>query len=63
LATDAYLNSGIAKTIAEHPHWLDEKLAVIAEELAKTSRWVYASRDKSFDPEAPPASGGEEGPA
>jgi hypothetical protein len=63
LATDAYLNSGIAKTIAEHPHWFDEKLAAIAEELAKTSRWVYASRDKSFDPEAPPASGGEEGSA
>jgi hypothetical protein len=63
LATDAYLNGGIAKTIAEHPHWFDEKLAAIAEELAKTSRWVYASRDKSFDPEAPPAPGGEEGSA
>ncbi len=63
LATDAYLNSGIAEQIAAQPHWLDEKLAAIAEELAKTSRWVYASRDKSFDPEAPPASGGEEGSA
>ena len=36
----------------------------IAEELAKTPRWVYASRDKGFDPEAPdeppaaPAPGG-----
>ena len=61
LATDAYLGSGIAQQIAAQPHWFDEKLAAIAEELAKTSRWVYASRDKSFDPEAPPASGGQEG--
>jgi len=63
LATDAYLGSGIAQQIAAQPHWLDEKLAAIAEELAKTSRWVYASRDKSFDPEAPAASGGGEGSA
>ncbi|RIL00291.1 MAG: hypothetical protein DCC71_18805 [Proteobacteria bacterium] len=55
LATDAYLKSGIADTIAQRPHWLDERLAEIAAELAKTSRWVYASRDKGFDPEAPPA--------
>jgi hypothetical protein len=61
LATDAYLQSGIAETIAKQPHWLDDKLAAIAAELAKTSRWVYASRDKSFDPEAPPAHVGEEG--
>ena len=60
LATDAYLQSGIAETIAKNPHWLDEKLAAISAELAKTSRWVYASRDKSFDPEAPPATAGEE---
>jgi hypothetical protein len=55
LATDAYLRSGIAETIAANPHWLDERLAAIAAELGKTSRWVYASRDKSFDPEAPEA--------
>ena len=55
LATDAYLQSGIAETIAANPHWLDERLAEIAAELAKTSRWVYASRDKSYDPEAPEA--------
>lgn len=60
LATDAYLQSGIAETIAKNPHWLDEKLAAIGAELSKTSRWVYASRDKSFDPEAPPAETGEE---
>lgn len=60
LATNAYLQSGIAETIAKNPHWLDEKLAAISAELAKTSRWVYASRDKSFDPEAPPAETGEE---
>ncbi len=59
LATDSYLQSGIAETLATHPHWLDEKLAAIAAELAKTSRWVYASRDKSFDPEAPPVPDGE----
>ena len=51
--TDAYLKSGIAETIAANPHWLDEQLARIAEELAKTRRFVYASRDKGFDPEAP----------
>jgi hypothetical protein len=63
LATDTYLKSGIAQEIAGHPHWFDEKLAAISAELGKTSRWVYASRDKSFDPEAPAASGGEEGSA
>jgi hypothetical protein len=52
-ATDAYLQSGIAETLAANPHWLDEQLARIAEELAKTRRFVYASRDKGFDPEAP----------
>jgi hypothetical protein len=55
LATDAYLSSGIADTIAANPHWLDERLAEISAELAKTPRWVYASRDKSYDPEAPEA--------
>jgi len=59
LATDAYLHSGIAETIAKQPHWLDDKLAAISAELAKTSRWVYASRDKGFDPEAPAAQTGE----
>ena len=36
----------------------------IAAELAKTPRWVYASRDKGFDPEAPeepPAASGAAG--
>jgi hypothetical protein len=64
LATDAYLASGIADTIGANPHWLDERLAEIAAELAKTPRWVYASRDKSYDPEAPetaPASPSTEG--
>ena len=40
-------------TVAANPHWLDEELARIAAELAKTPRWVYASRDKGFDPDAP----------
>jgi hypothetical protein len=55
LATDAYLKSGIADTIASNPHWLDEQLAELGAELGKTSRWVYGSRDKSYDPEAPEA--------
>jgi len=61
LATDAYFRSGIAETVAANPHWLDEKLVEIAAELAKTPRRVYASRDKGFDPEAPPASTGDGG--
>jgi hypothetical protein len=51
--TNPYLGSGIAERIAANPHWLDERLAEIAAELAKTPRFVYASRDKGFDPEAP----------
>jgi hypothetical protein len=51
-ATDACLHSGMAEILAANPHWLDEQLARIAGELARTSRWVYASRDKGFDPEA-----------
>lgn len=54
LATDAYLASGIAEAVRANPRWLDERLAEIAAELAKTSRWVYASRDKSYDPEETP---------
>jgi len=61
LATDAYMQSGIAETIAKHPHWLDERIAEIAAELAKTSRWVYANRDKSYDPEASPTLPSAEG--
>jgi hypothetical protein len=53
LATDAYLQSGIAETIGKNPQWLDERIAEIRAELEKTHRFVYASRDKSFDPEAP----------
>jgi hypothetical protein len=60
LATDAYLASGIAETIAKNPRWLDERIAEIAEELAKTPRWVYASRDKSYDPEESPTIEGTE---
>jgi hypothetical protein len=59
LATDAYLQSGIAEKVASSPHWLDEQLAAIAAELEKTPRWVYASRDKSFDLDAPDATSRE----
>jgi hypothetical protein len=55
LATDEYLQSGIAETIAQHPNWYEERVAEIAAELATTSRWVYASRDKGYDPEPPEA--------
>ena len=54
-ATDAVLNGPVAEAVAANPHWLDEQLGRISAELAKTQRWVYASRDKGFDPEAPPA--------
>ena len=54
-ATDAVLNGPVAQAVAANPHWLDEQLASISAELAKTQRFVYASRDKGFDPEAPPA--------
>jgi hypothetical protein len=65
-ATDAVLEGEIAAKVAENPQWLDEQIARIAEELAKTSRWVYASRDKGFDPDqpeqAPPAAAAAGGP-
>ncbi|MGH7287581.1 MAG: hypothetical protein ACREI8_06130 [Myxococcota bacterium] len=57
-ATDAVLSGPVAAAVAANPHWLDEQLASIGAELAKTSRFVYASRDKGFDPDAP-----EEAPA
>ena len=47
------LQGPVAQAVAANPHWLDEQLARIAGELAKTRRFVYASRDKGFDPEAP----------
>jgi hypothetical protein len=46
--------SPTAETAAKNPHWFDEQLAAIAAELAKTQHFVYASRDKGFDPEIPP---------
>jgi hypothetical protein len=52
-ATDGVLNGEVARAVAANPHWLDEQLAKISEQLAATKRWVYASRDKGFDPEAP----------
>jgi len=64
--TDPTLQGPLAATLAANPHWLDEQLARIAEELAQTPRWVYASRDKGFDPEAPeepPATTGTGGAA
>jgi hypothetical protein len=65
-ATDPYLASGVAAALAADPQWLDHELARIAGELAKSRRFVYASRDKGFDPEAPeepPAVVGAEGAA
>jgi hypothetical protein len=63
-ATDAVLQGEVAAKVAANPQWLDEQLARIAEELAKTPRWVYASRDKGFDPdEEPPAANAAGGTA
>jgi hypothetical protein len=65
-ATDAVLQGPVAAAVAANPHWLDEQLARIAEELARTPRWVYASRDKVLGPEAPeepPAAAGAGGGA
>jgi hypothetical protein len=52
-ATDDYLASATAGLAAANPHWIDEQIAALAAELAKTQRWVYASREKGFDPDAP----------
>lgn len=60
--TEAYLNGPVAEKIAANPHWFDEEIARIGEELSKTRRFVYASRDKGFDPEAPTESHGEAPP-
>jgi hypothetical protein len=52
-ATDEYLASETARAAAANPHWIDEQLAKLAAELGKTARWVYASRERGFDPGAP----------
>jgi len=52
--TDEYMASPIAEAVAKNPGWFDEQIAAIATELAKTRRFVYASRDKNFDPDVPP---------
>jgi hypothetical protein len=52
--TDEYMASPTAQAAAKNPGWFDEQIAAIATELAKTQRFVYASRDKNFDPEVPP---------
>jgi hypothetical protein len=65
-ATDGYLNSDVARQAAANPQWLDGELVRISEELAQTRRFVYASRDKGFDPEAPeepPGAASEGSPA
>jgi hypothetical protein len=59
-ATTAYLEGPVAQKAAADPHWIDSEIARIAAELAKTRRFVYASRDKGFDPEASSDSWSEE---
>jgi hypothetical protein len=49
--TDPYLQGPVAAAAAANPRWIDEELERIKRELAKTTRWVYASRDKGFDVE------------
>ena len=51
-ATDEYLAGPVARAAAADPHWIDVQLAAAAAEIAKTPRWVYASREKGFDPGA-----------
>ena len=46
--TDPYLHGPVAEKLAANPHWLDDELARISAELAKTSRWVYATRENGF---------------
>jgi len=50
--TDPYLQGEEARQAAASPQWLDGELARIAEDLSRTQRFVYASRDKGFDPES-----------
>jgi hypothetical protein len=52
-ATADYLASETARAAAASPHWIEEQIAAHAAQLGKTARWVYASREKGFDPEAP----------
>jgi hypothetical protein len=52
-ATDDYLAGDTARNAAADPHWIDAQIAALAAQLAKTPRWVYASREKGFDPDAP----------
>jgi hypothetical protein len=52
--TDEYMASPTAEMAAKNPAWFDEQIAAIAAELAKTKHFVYASREKGFDPDVPP---------
>jgi hypothetical protein len=52
-ATDEYLASETARLAAASPHWIDDQLAAIALRLGTKQRWVYASRERGFDPAAP----------
>jgi hypothetical protein len=61
-ATDPVLQGEVAAQVAANPQWLDEQIARIAEELAKTPRWVYASREKGFDPDPDAAPHSPESP-
>jgi hypothetical protein len=53
-ATHEYLASETARLAAADPRWIDDQLAAIAARLGSKQRWVYASRERGFDPEAPP---------
>ena len=52
--TNEYLGGETARLAAANPHWIDEQIAALSAQLAKNARWVYASREKGFDPEPPP---------
>jgi hypothetical protein len=52
--TEGYLDR-IRPLLAADPHWFDQQLRALAEELAKTPHYVYGSRDKRYEVDAIPA--------
>lgn len=54
-ATHDYLDSGIKKTLASNPRYLEEALEDIARELESRPAYVYANRNQDFTWEGLPA--------
>ncbi len=51
--TEAYLER-IKPLLGANPHWFDERIAILAGELARTPHYVYGSRDHRYEVEAIP---------